>query len=137
MIHRASTFLNHALPVVGVALVLVTFFSAGFAAYAVGPLDNQLNLAKNAIFGEGNEPYPLPVVIALIIQFNLGALGMIFTIRLVMAGFHWMGAAGEEKKVKEAQDAIKNSIIGIIVVVAAYAITNFVLNAFVSQVIGT
>ncbi|MBI4250672.1 hypothetical protein HY622_03730 [Candidatus Uhrbacteria bacterium] len=136
MINRASTFLNHALPVAIVALVLVTFFSAGFAAYA-GPLDDQLGLAKNAIFGEGNEPYSLPVVIALIIQFNLGALGMIFTIRLVMAGFHWMGAAGEEKKVKEAQDAIKNSIIGIIVVVAAYAITNFVLNKFVEQVVGT
>lgn len=136
MIHRASNALNLALPVATVALVLATVFSAGFAVHA-GPLDTQLDLAKNAIFGEGNEPYSLPVVIALIIQFNLGALGMIVTIRMVMAGFAWMSAAGDEKKITAARDTIKNSLIGLIIVIAAYAITNFALNAFIGTVTGS
>ncbi|MBI2484392.1 hypothetical protein HYV71_04375 [Candidatus Uhrbacteria bacterium] len=136
MIHRVSTALNYALPTATVALVIATLFTVGFAAQA-GPLDTQLNHAKNAIFGEGNEPYSLPVVVALIIQFNLGALGMIVTIRMVMAGFAWMSAAGDEKKLKDAQQTIKNSLIGLIIVIAAYAITNFALNAFIKATVGT
>lgn len=136
MIHRASKILNHILPVAAVSLVLVTVFFAGYAVQA-GTLDAQLDLARNAIFGEDNTPYSLPVVIALLIQFNLGALGMIVTIRMVMAGFAWMSAAGDEKKVTEARNSIKNSLIGLIIVVAAYAITNFALNAFVNSTVGS
>jgi len=40
-----------------------------------------------------------------------------------------MTAAGEECKVEKAQTIIRNAVIGLIVIVSAYAISYFVINA--------
>lgn len=65
-------------------------------------------------------------VIAAIIQAFLGLLGIIFIVLIVMAGYKWMNAAGNEEKVQEAKDTIRRAIIGLIITVSAYAITYFV-----------
>jgi predicted PurR-regulated permease PerM len=46
---------------------------------------------------------------------------------MVYAGFTWMTARGEEKKVKEAEGTIKAAVIGIVIVALAYGITSYVL----------
>ena len=56
-------------------------------------------------------------------------LGIIFTVLLVYAGFYWMLARGEEEKVKKAIAIIRASIIGLIIVLAAYSISYYVTNA--------
>ena len=45
---------------------------------------------------------------------------------MVYAGYLWMTARGEEEKITKAQNIIKGTIIGLIVVMSAYAITYFV-----------
>jgi len=52
----------------------------------------------------------------------LGLLGVIFTALIVYAGYYWMTAEGEEEKVKKAKDTIRQAIIGLVLVIAAYAI---------------
>jgi hypothetical protein len=59
----------------------------------------------------------------------LGLLGIIFVILMIYAGYNWMTAAGDEKKVEKAKDTIQRAIIGLIITVAAYAITYFVFSA--------
>ena len=56
----------------------------------------------------------------------LSLLGVIFIILIIYAGYNWMTAAGNEEKVTKAQDTIKRAIIGLIIIVSAYAITYFV-----------
>jgi len=70
---------------------------------------------------------PVPTTIARIINVFLGLLGIIFLCFMIYAGFLWMTASGEEEKVKKAQKIIKNSIIGLIIVIGAYGISYFVL----------
>ncbi|MFA5131660.1 MAG: pilin [Patescibacteria group bacterium] len=65
-------------------------------------------------------------LISTIIQAALGLLGAIFVVLMIAAGFQWMTAGGNEAQVKKAQDTIKTAIIGLVIVVAAYAITYFV-----------
>jgi TRAP-type C4-dicarboxylate transport system permease small subunit len=65
-------------------------------------------------------------IVATIIQAFLGLLGIIFIVLIVMAGYKWMNAAGNEEKVTEAKDTIRRAIIGLIITVSAYAITYFV-----------
>src|SRR3989339_484298 len=72
---------------------------------------------------------PLMQVIGSIIKIFLMLLGTIFVILLLFAGFKWMTASGDPKKVEEARDNIKNAVIGLAVVLAAYAITYFVFQA--------
>lgn len=70
----------------------------------------------------------LPQVIGSIINAVLGFLGIILLGYLLYAGFLWMTSGGESEKAGEAQTMIKNAVIGLIIIVASFAISSFVLN---------
>lgn len=65
-------------------------------------------------------------IIAAIIRAVLGLLAAIFMVLMITAGFKWMTAAGNESQVEKAQETIKAALIGLVVVLAAYAITYYV-----------
>jgi cbb3-type cytochrome oxidase subunit 3 len=58
----------------------------------------------------------------------LGFIGVIFLILMIFAGFTWMMSAGNEQTVDKAKNLITAAIIGLIIVLAAYAITAFIGN---------
>lgn len=72
--------------------------------------------------------------IAILIKGALSLLGAIFIVLIVLAGFKWMTSAGNSSKIDEAKSTIVNSVIGLAVVLAAYAIVNFVLQALQDSV---
>lgn len=76
----------------------------------------------------GLNNFTLSQVIAVVIQGALSLLGIIFLIIIVFAGYRWMTASGNEESIKKAQDMIKRAIIGLVIVIMAYAITYFVFN---------
>jgi len=49
---------------------------------------------------------------------------------LIMGGFTWITSGGDKTKLEKARDEITNSIIGIVVVAAAFALTSLVANFF-------
>ena len=63
-----------------------------------------------------------------IIGIALSFIGVIFLILMIYAGISWMTASGNQEKVTKAKDLIINAIIGLIIVLAAYAITSFIGN---------
>jgi hypothetical protein len=65
--------------------------------------------------------------IASIINIVLGFLGIVAVIIILAGGFKWMTAAGNEEAVTEARGYIKNGVIGLLVVFAAWAIASFVI----------
>jgi len=65
-----------------------------------------------------------------VISFALSFLGVIFFILLLYGGFLWMSDQGNEEQVKKAKDLISAAIIGLIIVLSAYAISWFIINAF-------
>jgi len=64
--------------------------------------------------------------IAALIKTALGLLGFIFVILTIYAGFLWMTAGGNENNVKKAKGIMTNAVIGLIIVVSAYAVTWFI-----------
>ncbi len=64
-----------------------------------------------------------------IIANALSILGVLFFILLVYAGFLWMTARGDETQINKAKDTTIAAIIGVIVIIAAYAITNLVFTS--------
>tara|TARA_B100001964_G_scaffold239755_1_gene308009 strand:- start:946 stop:1323 length:378 start_codon:yes stop_codon:yes gene_type:complete len=75
--------------------------------------------------GGGNK---LEDYIVKIINGLLSLVGLIFVIMIILGGFKWMTAQGNADKVREAKDMIKNSIIGITVVLLSYTIVYAVYN---------
>ena len=55
-------------------------------------------------------------------------LGVIFLLLMIYGGYIWMMAAGNETQVEKAKNIIKNAAIGLIIVLAAYAITYFIID---------
>jgi len=68
-------------------------------------------------------------IAALIIEALLGLLAIIFIALLIYAGIQWMTAEGNEEKVDKAKQTIFRAVIGLIIVISAYALTYFVFNA--------
>lgn len=53
----------------------------------------------------------------------LGFLGLIFLVLIIWHGFKWMTAAGNEEQVKKAQTGIRNTSIGLAIILLARMIT--------------
>jgi hypothetical protein len=64
-----------------------------------------------------------------VIQVMLGFLGVIAVILILFGGFKWMTAAGNEDNIDQAKDLITAGVIGLLIVLAAFAVSVFVLNA--------
>ncbi len=67
-------------------------------------------------------------IVATVISAFLALLGIIFVVLILIAGYNWMTALGDEEKVTKAKNTLQRAIIGLIIIVAAYAITYFVFN---------
>ena len=77
-------------------------------------------------FDQTGEPTDLREVIVNMIKIFLTFVGIIFLIMIILAGYKWMTAAGNQDKVGEAKSQLKAAIIGIIIILAAYVITEFI-----------
>ena len=52
---------------------------------------------------------------------------------IIYAGYNWMTAQGEEEKVSKAKDTIQRAVIGLIVTIAAYAISYWVFYVLIEN----
>jgi TRAP-type C4-dicarboxylate transport system permease small subunit len=65
----------------------------------------------------------LAEIIGIVIKAFLSFLGVIFLILMIYGGYIWMMARGNEQEVARAKNIIINALIGLVIVLAAYAIT--------------
>lgn len=78
------------------------------------------------VFGGVDTPAAL---IGKIINYALGFVGLIFFILVLYAGLNWMTARGDSGKVDKSKDTLESALIGLAVIIAAYAIVNTVFKA--------
>jgi len=67
------------------------------------------------------------VVIGRVIAAAFSLVGVIFFLLLLYGGFLWMTSRGNEEIVKKAKDLITSAVIGLLIVIAGYAISTFVI----------
>ena len=128
-----KSFLGYALAAM-MALLLVSPMVLGFAnnALAADPLkadelfggdDTGTEWAGEAGLGSAD----LLDTITTIIRTALGFLGVIAVVIILLGGFKWMTSQGNTTKVDEAKKLIYAGIIGLVIVLSAYAIAEFVI----------
>jgi uncharacterized membrane protein len=88
-------------------------------------VNSQVGMKEIGTAFGNSTPADIRATLAQIINVVLGFLGVIFLILAVYAGFMYMTAAGNEEKTKSALDMLRNAIIGLVIVLAAWAITRF------------
>jgi hypothetical protein len=79
-----------------------------------GPYDSATNqFTLSSIIGKG-------------VNVFLSMLGIIFIILVIYGGFTYMNARGEEEKVKKGIAIIRMAIIGLVIILGAYAIWHYI-----------
>lgn len=68
-------------------------------------------------------------VVGSVIGIVLSFVGVIFLILIIYAGFTWMLARGNESEAKKAKDLMYDAVIGLVIIMSAYAITSFIGNS--------
>ena len=104
-------------------LSTILIFSVFFVAPAFGQAD-LLGTEYGASSGLGNADPRL--VVSSVIRAVLGLLGLGALIILLYSGFEWMTSMGNDEKVKDAKKRILYTVIGMAILLSAYAITMFV-----------
>ncbi len=86
----------------------------------------------NAVAGIGLGNADPRAIAASVIKVMLGFLGIIAVLIILFAGFLWMTAAGNEDKITQAKGMMSAGVIGLIIILAAFGIATFVMNALVT-----
>jgi len=105
-------------------LSLVFMPMVGVLALEVGieEVESEIELGKRDI----------RATIASIINVAMGLLGIIAVVIILIGGFQWMTAGGNEENVDKAKKRIIQGVIGLAIILASWAIARFVLESLVT-----
>lgn len=77
------------------------------------------------------------LTIAKIIRVAMSLLGIVAVVIVLIGGFIWMTAGGNDDKVAEAKKWIYAGVIGLAIILSAYAIATFVIDRLVTATTDT
>lgn len=121
--------------VVKQTLILFSLVALLVLPYFVFAQNTTIQMLEEA--GSTNGPYEaadettLSSIIGKGVSAFLGILGIVFIILVLYGGYTYMNARGEEEKVKKGIATIRMAIIGLIIVVGAYAIWFYIYSKFI------
>lgn len=92
-------------------------------ALTVGDLD-KTGVAENLVLGN-ESPEQLAISV---INWVLGILALIAVILILVGGFRWMTAGGNEEKVESAKKTLYAALIGLVIIIAGWGISVYVIN---------
>ncbi|MFC1613613.1 pilin [Patescibacteria group bacterium] len=84
-------------------------------------------------YATGEGEYSLVDLIAKIVLVFISLLGIFFIILLIYAGYLWMTAGGNEDQVEKSKGMIKHAVIGLVIVLSAFAISWWILGKISGQ----
>ena len=73
----------------------------------------------------------------LFLRVAMGFLGIAATIIVLIAGYPWMTAGGNDEKIGQAKKWLTAGVIGMAIIFSAYSISSFVVGQMVKQTINT
>lgn len=123
-----------------IILTIVLFASAILPVLAAESLQTDISgqletLGKGAGYKSLSETGGLPALVGKIINIFLSILGVLFVVLMVYGGYLWMTSYGKSEKIDKAKELITDAIIGLMIILAAYAIANFVVRELVKTTI--
>jgi hypothetical protein len=112
--------------------------SLSLASFLLVPAAKAQSIAAGLQTAAGTAGLPggadadLGLMIGRIIGSLMGIIGSLLFLYMLYGGFRWMTAGGDAAAVTKAVSIIKNAIIGIMIIVFAYTLSNFVVTRLAS-----
>jgi hypothetical protein len=124
-----------------IPLISLMFLIATSAAAKLGDWGANLSRVKGNSDTGNSMPYSpatgdesdLAIFIGKIIWIG-PFLGIVFIIQMVVAGYEWMTAGGDAKKVDDAKKRITNALIGMILFISLYVLSVFIIKGLVTVI---
>lgn len=113
------------------AFFVVVFFIDASSALAQTQSTLQTLQETNKAAGLGTAS--LGQIVGRIIRIFFTILGIIVLGLVIYGGFVWMMARGDEKEVERAKMILRNGVIGLIIVFAAFGISEFIMSKLFGQ----
>lgn len=104
-----------------------SFTSTAVQAEEIWDQQKGMDSVSKEFGADTDDPVDIRTIMVSLIKVFLTFLGIIFLVLIIMAGYKWMTAAGNEDQVKEAKSTLSRAIVGLIIIISAYAITEFIL----------
>jgi hypothetical protein len=105
-------------------------------ASGFGDMLTNLNIFKASSGLPGSEDTSVLSLVSGIINTLLSLLGLFFVILLMYAGFTYMTAQGDDKKITKAKETIRNAVIGVAIIILSYAISRIVFTLILNTISG-
>ncbi len=119
-----------------IMIIGLTLFGlvVGTEALAQGPVDETAfqQFAEQAGFAQAD----IRVVVARLIRTALSFAGVVLLGLIIYGGFLWMTSGGQAEKISKAKKVLVNAVIGMVIIMSAWAITTFVISSLVDAVGG-
>lgn len=96
---------------------------AGVQLNQISPPPGIVEPSTEDIFATGTS---LETIASVIFGFLTTIAGIAFLLWFVIGGLNWLTAGGDEKRVEQAKNQMTNAAVGLVIVVAAYAIANII-----------
>lgn len=109
-----------------ISLILLPNFC--FAKYTASNISDFVSKTNQ---GVGAETIDYKTFTAKIVQAGLGVVGLVFFILIFYGGYLWLTSGGKEEAIKKARDTVVASIIGLMIIIGSYALTNLVFKRLV------
>ncbi len=127
----------------GAALSVAAFTAVAFlngSAFAGDTAPTSAQNAQNGVAGlagQTNSEQNLTSMIGTILNIVYGVIGIVTVVMIIIGGVNYATSQGDSTKVKKGKDTILYGIIGLVIVLLAFAITNFVLSGITGNATGT
>jgi len=85
-------------------------------------------------YGESVSPQDIRITIMKIVNVVLQFLAVIFLVLIIISGYQWMTAGGNEEQIKKAKKNLSNAVIGLVIILASWSIAYFILRRMIAVV---
>lgn len=110
-------------------IIISVFAIASLAVFAVvfaESTSSDYGLSETAKAAKLPTKKEIPAIIGDVIGAGLSLISVLFFALMLYAGIKWMIARGNEEDAKKALDTMIAAVIGLIIIMASYALTQFV-----------
>ena len=118
-----------------ILLTLVASVTLLLPTIALAQIDYQteLDATATAVYGSSNpQSISIIYIVGTLIKALLSIVGIVFLVLVLWAGALWMTAGGNEKQVEKAKDMMIRAVIGLVILLASYSISNFVVQSLIT-----
>ncbi|HRH23448.1 MAG TPA: pilin [Candidatus Magasanikbacteria bacterium] len=131
-----AKLLKHRNIMLGIVALVTVFTLSPKVSLATGGngSDDPFGIEPTTNLNISTEETDARAVVVNIINLALTFLGLIAVILILWGGFKWMTAGGNDESVEAAKKIIIAAVIGLAIILSAYAIANFFINSIQTAV---